>query len=430
MSGASCLGSIMKSLPLYFLIALLFMSDYALLSLGAGMLFSSWKEVLTLGFVTWLSLCIAAQLFNESKVLWEFVFPLILIIFFLVVYLLCGDFSIASVRMLRAIAMPIIFALIITMIYSEYSLKYKLKVVFVALMSMSVVSSFYAVYQYMTITEAYQFWYWSLLEEKDFELQIYNSMRDGQPRMSGFFTGTLEFAAVILNSVVLVLSVMLKIWRKVKYALTTMLLFSLFFLFSIIVAYSTVRTSLIGLISSIIFLLLLQKIKNKLLITLFGYGYFFALTGAVFAYLSLGYTDDLSALDRPRQWSDVISSISSRPLGYGLGSIGPGQAYWFDSFWLNLLAGCGIIGAVMMIGMILFYKKIIKLCCNLRAKGGAIEAGFADYMIAIYPFYLSSFFFQSYTNSVALYLFVLVVVVVVYEYRFKSRDSGYRYSSI
>lgn len=394
------------------------------------MLFSSWKEVLTIGFVTWLSLSIAAQLLNGSKVSWKFLFPLILIIFFLIVYLLCGDFSIASVRMLRAIAMPIIFALIITMVYSNDGLEYKLKMVFLALTSMSVISSIYAIYQYITITEAHQFWYWSLLEAKDFELQAYNSMRDGRPRMSGFFTGTLEFAAAILNSVVLVLSVMLKTWKKIKYALTTIILFSLFLLFSLIVTYSTVRTSLIGLISSIVFLLLLQNIKSKLFITLFGYGYFFALTGAVFAYLSLGYTDDLSALDRPRQWSDVISSISTRPLGYGLGSVGPGQAYWFDSFWLNLLAGCGIIGAVMMIGMILFYKKIIKLCCNLRTEGSAIEAGFADYLIAIYPFYLSSFFFQSYTNSVALYLFVLVVVVVVYEYRFKSRDSGYRYSSI
>lgn len=406
------------------------MSDFLLLSLGTGMLFSSWKEVLTIGFVTWLSLSIAAQLLNGSKVSWKFLFPLILIIFFLIVYLLCGDFSIASVRMLRAIAMPIIFALIITMVYSNDGLEYKLKMVFLALTSMSVISSIYAIYQYITITEAHQFWYWSLLEAKDFELQAYNSMRDGRPRMSGFFTGTLEFAAAILNSVVLVLSVMLKTWKKIKYALTTIILFSLFLLFSLIVTYSTVRTSLIGLISSIVFLLLLQNIKSKLFITLFGYGYFFALTGAVFAYLSLGYTDDLSALDRPRQWSDVISSISTRPLGYGLGSVGPGQAYWFDSFWLNLLAGCGIIGAVMMIGMILFYKKIIKLCCNLRTEGSAIEAGFADYLIAIYPFYLSSFFFQSYTNSVALYLFVLVVVVVVYEYRFKSRDSGYRYSSI
>lgn len=45
--------------------------------------------------------------------------------------------------------------------------------------------------------------------------------------------------------------------------------------------------------------------------------------------------------------------------------------------------------------------------------------GVADYLVISYPFFLSSFFFQSYTNSVVLYLFVLVIVVVMYDSKYR-----------
>ena len=101
------------------------------------------------------------------------------------------------------------------------------------------------------------------------------------------------------------------------------------------------------------------------------------------------------------------------------GAIGPGQSYWYDSFWLNLLASAGYLGLAIMIGLILFYGKIVAVTQQLRVGGSAFMAGVADYLVISYPFFLSSFFFQSYTNSVVLYLFVLVIVVVMYDSKYR-----------
>jgi hypothetical protein len=107
------------------------------------------------------------------------------------------------------------------------------------------------------------------------------------------------------------------------------------------------------------------------------------------------------------------------PLGLGFGAIGPGQAYWFDSFWLNLLSSSGYIGLAIMIGLVCFYSKVVGVAQRLRLGNSAFMAGAADYLIISYPFFLSSFFFQSYTNSVVLYLFALVIVVVMYESKYR-----------
>jgi len=69
--------------------------------------------------------------------------------------------------MFRSFAMPIIFALMVNAICRDLELEVKLRLMFSTLVAMTFVCGGYAVYQFLTITDAEQFWYWPLLTEKD-----------------------------------------------------------------------------------------------------------------------------------------------------------------------------------------------------------------------------------------------------------------------
>lgn len=88
--------------------------------------------------------------------------------------------------MFRSFAMPVLFALTVNAVCMGLTLETKLRVIFSTLVVMTFISGGYALYQYQTISDPEQFWYWPLLSEKGFTLETYNSMRDGNPRMSGF----------------------------------------------------------------------------------------------------------------------------------------------------------------------------------------------------------------------------------------------------
>lgn len=119
--------------------------------------------------------------------------------------------------MFRSFAMPVLFALTVNAVCMGLTLETKLRVIFSTLVVMTFISGGYALYQYQTISDPEQFWYWPLLSEKGFTLETYNSMRDGNPRMSGFFTGTLEFSAFILNTALFTLCLLAQTIRKRSY---------------------------------------------------------------------------------------------------------------------------------------------------------------------------------------------------------------------
>ncbi|ANF85235.1 hypothetical protein A7J50_1813 [Pseudomonas antarctica] len=323
--------------------------------------------------------------------------------------------------MFRSFAMPVLFALTVNAVCLGLTLETKLRVIFSTLVVMTFVSGAYALYQYQTISDAEQFWYWPLLSEKGFILEIYNSMRDGNPRMSGFFTGTLEFSAFILNTALFTFCLLVQAIRKKAYDLRCLIYVIVALFSTVLIIYGSVRTSAIGMISAVFFLAVLQLFRRKMFISLLGYGYFLSVTGSIFLYLALGYTEDLSALDRVRQWYVVLGSLNTMPLGVGFGAIGPGQLYWFDSLWLNLLASSGYLGVAIMMVLICFYSKVVAITQEMRAGTDVFMRGVADYLVISYPFFLSSFFFQSYTNSVVLYLFALVIVVVMDESKYRAR---------
>ncbi|AZF57516.1 hypothetical protein [Pseudomonas sp. R11-23-07] len=410
----------MRALGLRFFIILLMLSDYIILTFHAPSVFGAWREGMVLLYILLTVLLVVFEAGTLRSIPRKYNEQLLVFAFFIAFYLMCGELSDSSFRMFRSFAMPVLFALMVNAVCRELKLEVKLRVIFSTLVMMTFISGCYAIYQYLTISDAEQFWYWPLLAEKGFELEAYNSMREGNARMSGFFTGTLEFNAFVLNTALFAVCLLVQAVRKRKYNLS-FLAYLLATLFSaVLICYGSVRTAVIGMISAVFFLAVLQLFKRRIFISVLGYSYFLFFTCSIFLYLALGYTEDLSALDRIRQWYVVLESLSSMPLGLGFGAIGPGQAHWYDSFWLNLLASAGYLGLAVMIGLIAFYGKIVTVTQQLRMGGSAFMAGVADYLVISYPFFLSSFFFQSYTNSVVLYLFTLVIVVVMYDSKYRT----------
>lgn len=410
----------MKALGLRLLIILLLLSDYVILTFHAPAVFGAWREGVVLFYILLTVLLVFFQAGTRHSIPRQYKEQLLVFVFFIAFYLMCGDISDGSFRMFRSFAMPVLFALMVNAVCRDLELEVKLRVIFSTLVMMTFLSGSYAVYQYLTINDAAQFWYWPLLAEKGFELEAYNSMRGGNARMSGFFTGTLEFNAFILNTALFASCLLVQAVRKRKYNLSFMGYLLAAFFSTVLICYGSVRTAVIGMISAVFFLMVLQLFRRRILISLLGYSYFLFFTCSIFLYLALGYTEDLSALDRVRQWYVVLESLNSMPLGLGFGAIGPGQAHWYDSLWLNLLGSAGYVGLAIMVGLILFYGKIVTVTQQLRLGGSAFMAGVADYLVISYPFFLSSFFFQSYTNSVVLYLFALVIVVVMYDSKYRA----------
>lgn len=404
------------------LFGLLFLSDYIVLTLGLGSAFAGWREMISLLVIMWLLLRTLASVTARGMVNLEVGRSLLIVLFFAFLYLLFGDLSASSVRMFRALAVPVFVGMAVAIWAQAVSTERKLRYVFWSVLAMSVITGLYALYQYLTIASPEQFWYWPLLTAKGYELQPYNSMREGIPRISGFFTGTLEFSAVMLNTAAMTLAVLLS---GRKWSLTTRLLLGVAFLLLCgLIAIGSVRTAMIGLVCVCSMLMAARVLRTAWLISLLGYMQFVVLTVAIFAYLSMGYTQDLSALDRERQWLHMFQVLSAHPMGYGFGAVGPGQPHWFDSFWLNLLATCGAVGVLIMAGLILWYHKLVTRIVRDRPHSSSWKNGLGNFVIASYPFFLSSFFFQSYTNSVVLYIFAIVVMVIIVENRRTNVEPG------
>ncbi|WP_264309834.1 hypothetical protein [Pseudomonas putida] len=404
------------------LFGLLFFSDFAVLTLGLSSVFAGWREMISLLIIMWLLLRALATVTARGTVNLDVARSLLIVLFFAFLYLLFGDLSASSLRMFRALAVPVFVGMAVAIWAQAMSIEKKLRHVYWSVLAMSVLTGVYALYQYLTIASAEQFWYWPLLSAKGYELQPYNSMRDGLPRVSGFFTGTLEFSAVILNTAAMTLAVLLsgRNWSLAR----RLLLSAAFVLLCGLIVIGSVRTAMIGLVCICMMLVVARVLRTAWLISMLGYLQFVVLTVAIFAYLSMGYTQDLSALDRERQWLHMYQVLTAHPMGYGFGAVGPGQPHWFDSFWLNLLATCGVVGLLIMAGLILWYHKLVTIIVRDRPHASAWKNGLGNFVIASYPFFLSSFFFQSYTNSVVLYIFAVVVMVIIGENRRKKVELG------
>ena len=139
----------MRALGLRFFIILLLLSDYVVLTLHAPAAFGAWREGVVLFYILMTALIVFFQVGTRHSIPRKYREQLLVFVFFIAFYLICGELSDASFRMFRSFAMPILFALMVNAVCRDLELEMKLKVMFFTLVVMTYISGSYAIYQYI-----------------------------------------------------------------------------------------------------------------------------------------------------------------------------------------------------------------------------------------------------------------------------------------
>ena len=281
--------------------------------------------------------------------------------------------------------------------------------------SIGLVILIYGLYQYFTHKVPDDFWYWSVFNARDLEQQEWNVFRDGKPRISSVYTSSLDFSLYVYVYSMFILRLAV-IARRDKRRVA-FFNYSLLFLFcSVMVYLATVRASQIALISSLILIVGFSKISAYSTRVLFSFFSFVFLTGATFAYIAFGYTDDLSVLGRLPQWIEFFDVIPANFIaGVGIGDVGPNGNYWFDSFWINVFFSFGAIVGVWV--FLLMWKINFTILKRIELFNRDPVLSEYYYIYLCIPIIMYLFFFQSFSRTPALLL--IFVPLLVFERRRK-----------
>lgn len=399
-------------LVLIVLIVVSVMHDFFFLNFynyfGGYFYLNLWKEVVLLVFI----FATVGAVFSVGRLSQVSLFTVVIVLVMMMVFLAFGGFIEADLRTLRSFFMPLFFALILSRLLLRIEVQSVDRVLSI-FVSLGVFCSLYAFYQFFFVKDISDFWYFAPLQAQDFELKEYNSFRDGSVRISGFFTSSLEFSFFMLFIFAVVLG------RGVASAHRKRLLgvsnnlsafhYVVMLLLLLSIAFSTVRSSYIGLSACVAYYLFLRS-GSRLspgAVFLSGIVLSFILVGGTFFHLSVGGTSDLSALGRLVQWSSVIDLVREKPFGWGLGFVGPGQEHWYDSLVLNMLATMGV-AAVPILSLLVwaFYKicVVCKRCCDL---GDYVGVTFSFPVVVFFPTFIYLAFFQAMFNAQVVYLFFI-----------------------
>lgn len=405
-----------SSLLLFFLISLLFFHDYIFLymeyKVGGAYGLNLWKEVVSVGFiaVVFFNSCLMGKL---TRVNFGFFVGLILLFIPLLMF---GDFSDASLRTFRSLFTPFVFAVLIGYLVKEDTER-RVRVLFSQLQVVAFVVGVYGLYQLYFINEWSDFWYFDPLVAMGFELKEYNSFREGLPRISSFFTSSLEFSFFLVFVFFVNFSYFLfakQASRSWLFDLKLILNFVFLVFLVFLIFKSTVRSAQVCWVTAFVYMLFLKGIKTRFYVVLTGFLYVVSLSVATFVYISLGYTDDLSALGRLVQWDFVLAQLFSSPLGLGFSSVGPGQSLWFDSLWLNLVSCLGVVSVFIFSGFVYYYLKVVGAYFDLKSVEHSRVRDFSLAALVVFPVFLYAAFFQAFYNSTALYLLLIIISVVLH----------------
>lgn len=399
------------------ILILLFFHDFIFLNmayaLGGQYGLNLWKELISLIFLClfFCGVLLRGGLgFSEAKIF-------IVLAMLLLALLVFGDFSEASLRTFRSVFTPFVFAVMVGRLMSNET-EQRFRFFLNLLLFIAFLGGGYGLYQSFSIKEWQDFWYYHPLISMDLEIHEYDSFRDGVPRISGFFTSPLDFSFFIVFVFFIGASSFFvlgergsasSISKKGKLFLFLILSFLVYIVFQ-----STVRSAQLCLFTAFGYLLLLLFLKSRIAVVITGGVYVLSLSVATFLYIGLGYTDDLSALGRLEQWGFLLTKIVSNPLGLGFASVGPGQQYWFDSFWLNLMASFGLCSIFFIVGFIFFYFKLVGIYISMRAFRGSYIKSFSLAVLVLMPVFFYGALFQSFYNSPGFYLLLMIVSMVLY----------------
>ncbi len=213
----------------------------------------------------------------------------------------------------------------------------------------ALINGIYTAYQYFFITDYKMLWFYQPLIAMGQELHEWSFSSDGVIRGVGLFTSPLENVYLILFvTYYLAIRTLKKNWS-----------FAIPLAFCIATGYLTgVRTFFVALLIGLTayFLIKVRKSPSSLVIFIFV-----PLVAIVGTYLTLVLKQDsldLSSLDRLRQLLDIVTSLLESPSGYGLGSVGIGKDFTFDSANGVWLISYGILGGAVILTL---YYKLAKM---------------------------------------------------------------------
>lgn len=398
------------------LLGLLFFHDFFFLKLvdefGSNYGLNIWKELVALVFM--LGVLSSVVLRGSLSLTNARIFLVLGMLLFSLPLL--GDFSESSLRTFRSVFTPYVFALIVGRVVS-FDTESRAHFFFRLVVVVAILGGGYGVYQLFSIKQWQDFWYHRPLFLMGYELNDFDSFRNGMPRISGFFTSPLEFSFFITFVFFMVLAVLISERRRMaawKVSKRDFLAIVLLFFFVYVISQSTVRSAQICLVSAFAYMLLLARLRSRFAIVATGFLYVLLLSLTTFLYIGLGYTGDLSALGRLVQWSFVLEAVVASPLGLGFSNVGPGQEYWFDSFWLNLAASFGVFSILFVAGFLMCYLKVVGVYVTLRpAPEGRIKS-LSLAALVLMPMFFYAALFQAFYNALGFYLLLMVVSVVLY----------------
>lgn len=396
-----------------FVIALVILHDFLFLNMeylyGSTFGLNLWKEVIAGGYLFVVSLkMIVRGSVSKVKV------RLILFSLFLLIFLLFGGvFNEAAFRSLRALFTPFVLAVMVAQFVSgNYQKRYRLFVISLQCTGFAV--AIYGLYQLLYYSKWADFWYVEPLTSMGFELKEFNAIRDGRPRISSFFTSSLEFAFFIVFIFFLNYGRLLFMSRNASYAVMLgkffFLILLVFLLFN-----STVRSAQICWLAGMVFSAFIIFIKTRLFRYCSGLSLMIFLCLSTFFYIGMGYTDDLSAIGRLVQWHFVFDQLRATPFGLGFSVIGPGQLYWFDSLWLNMLAIFGFM-SIIVFGVFLYWYKLLAYgYSEVEMYRRPALQSLCYTMLILCPVFMYAAFFQAFYNSTVFYIYLIMMFCAIFE---------------
>lgn len=370
---------------------------------------AGWKDLFVFLFISLTGVAISKRIVQFGSVsVTDLFYIKLLFVFLLLVIISFSDFF-HNIANFRFYFLVIFFSLILSkLLYSRDDFKGGDLAYGLVISSILVIS--YAFYQSITISKPEDFWYWDHFVSLGFEQNEWDVFRDGKPRISSFFTSSLDFSLYLLACLPFFLGGLYFSSKSTNYFKVCLyiliILITLFAIFQ-----STVRSALIGAALMIVLFLFFLVSKKRALLILVALLSFILSVSLTFYVIIFGYTDDLSALGRLTQWLDFFELIISKPIfGLGVSKIGIAGEYWFDSFWINYFLSFGLVLGLIGVFFILsiYYKSLSFLCINKDS----FQAYVLLPMYLNVPVFFYLFIFQSFARSPSLYLFFLTLFTV------------------
>ncbi|MNJ31873.1 hypothetical protein D3C77_265240 [compost metagenome] len=390
-------------------VLLLFMHDYVFLMIeykfGSTYGLNLWKEIVAILYLAIMLLTIiySGKVSRSS-------FKLLLFLGLLLVFLVVdGAYSEAAFRTLRTLFTPFVLAVLMaSMLTINFDLRYR--ILMAALQLVTITFCVFGLYQLFNYSTWSDFWYVEPLTSMGFELKEYNAIRDGLPRISSFFTSSLEFGFFLVFVFFINFSRLVFLRSSSRYSgLSTLIRLGWLCIIVYLLFNSTVRSAQMCWFAGMIYVVILMLLRQALLVFLSGLLFVVSMCLATFLFIGLGYTDDPSALGRLVQWRLVFDLVMSQPLGLGFSAIGPAQAYWFDSFWLNLATGFGLMSLPIFVIFLFGYRAIVYRYKDVSVlMGGELKSLYYS-LLVLFPIFLYAAFFQAFYNSTVFYLFITMV---------------------